>query len=190
MIESDNPSGIFNKRLLSGWSRIFSKKQDNKSKTDSGKGQKHGNLKPFPPNHFFSREELIFLSRNRAQCTLLQSWAVEKSLWAKSQSKEQDINDPQFFPPVQWQDGLMSTWVDSRATPDCMDQQADRLCRLQLEGYEIESDFVRMIDARACRSLLNNLFTKETGRDGSKQFIWVKSIVDKPGMDLALSLYP
>ena len=189
MIESDNPSGIFNKRLLSGWSRIFSNKQDNKSKTDSGKGQKHGNLKPFPPNHFFSKEELIFLSKNRAQCTLLQSWAVEKSLWAKSQSKGQDINDPQFFPPVQWQDGLMSTWIDSRATPDSIDQQADRLCRLQLEGYELESDFVRMIDARACRSLQNNLFTKETGRDGSKQFIWVKSIVDKPGMDLALSLY-
>ena len=134
MSENDNPAGIFCNRLLGGWSKIFGKKHDN------GKGEKQGHdhdklkLKPFPPNHFFSQEELCFLAKNQEQCSRLQSWALQMSLWARSKSNEQDRNNPQFFPAVQWQDGLMSTWIDSEARPDSIDQQADRLYQLQLDG--------------------------------------------------------
>ena len=89
MSENDNPTGIFGNRLLGGWSKIFGKKHDN------GKGEKQGHdhdklkLKPFPPNHFFSQEELCFLAKNQEQCSRLQSWALQMSLWARSKSNEQ-----------------------------------------------------------------------------------------------------
>lgn len=194
MSENDNPAGIFCNRLLGGWSKIFGKKHDN------GKGEKQGHdhdklkLKPFPPNHFFSQEELCFLAKNQEQCSRLQSWALQMSLWARSKSNEQDRNNPQFFPAVQWQDGLMSTWIDSEARPDSIDQQADRLYQLQLDGYKMDAAFVRMIEARACRSLVGNLFVDErqnetASRKGGKHFIWIEAVVDKPGEDLALSIY-
>lgn len=188
MSEHDRQPGLFGNRLLSGWGRVFGKKQDNE--TDSNPVQHQQKPKPFPANHFFSREELLFLSKNQEQCTLLQRWALGMSLWAKERSDEKKRNDPQFFPYVQWQDGLMSTWIGNKAIPDDIDKQADRLYQLQLEGYEMSADFVRMIEARACRSLVSCLFMAESPADKNektrKKFIWVSSVVDKPGEDLAL----
>lgn len=194
MSENDNPSGFFGNRLLGGWSKMFGKKHDNGKDEKPGHGHDNLKLKPFPSNHFFSQEELCFLAKNQEQCSRLQSWALQMSLWARSKSNERDRNNPQFFPAVQWQDGLMSTWIGSEATPDSIDQQADRLYQLQLDGYEMDATFVRMIEARACRSLVGNLFVDDrqdetAARKGGKHFIWIKAFVDKPGEDLALSIY-
>lgn len=187
MREHDIQSESFGNRLLSGWSRVFGKRRDNSSARDN-----HG-LKPFPANHFFSQEELVFLSKNQEQCTLLQRWALQMSLWARSRSDERNRDNPDLFPAVQWQEGLMSTWIDTEAIPDDIDQQADRLYQLQLDGYEMSPEFVRMIEARACRSLVSNLFVMETpeDKDGkcSRTFIRVNSVVDKAGEALALSVY-
>uniref|UniRef100_UPI0035A13FD1 ArdC-like ssDNA-binding domain-containing protein n=1 Tax=Prevotella heparinolytica TaxID=28113 RepID=UPI0035A13FD1 len=167
-------------------------KQD--SGTDKSPGQGNQGLKPFPDNHFFSREELAFLSRNQDQCTLLQQWALRMSLWAKDKSNATDKSDPQFFPYVQWQNGLMSTWIDSEVIPEDIDKQADRLYQLQLEGYELSDEYVRMIEARMCRSLVSTLFAREgkedkNGRKKAKGFIRVNSVVDKAGEGLALSVF-
>lgn len=188
MSEHDRQPGLFGNRLLGGWGRVFGKKQD--CETGKKTVEHQQKAKAFPANHFFSREELLFLSKNQEQCTLLQRWALGMSLWAKERSDEKERNDPQFFPYVQWQDGLMSTWIGNKATPDDIDKQADRLYQLQLEGYEMSPDFVRMIEARACRSLVSSLFMAESPADKNgknrKKFIWVSSVVDKPGEDLAL----
>lgn len=192
MRENDKPLGSFGHRFLNGWSKVFGQKQDNKSHAVSPKHDK--TLKPFPANHFFSIEELSFLAKNQEQCTLLERWALQLSLWAKSMSNDADKNNPQFFPAVQWQDGLMSTWIDAEARPDDIDQQADRLYQLQLEGYELSADFIRMIEARACRSLVSTLFICEETKEKDKgkeqnRFLWVRAVVDKPGEDLTLVIY-
>uniref|UniRef100_A0AB33IZP3 DUF1738 domain-containing protein n=1 Tax=Prevotella sp. GTC17254 TaxID=3236794 RepID=A0AB33IZP3_9BACT len=192
MRENDNLLGIFGNRLLNGWGKLFGKRRDGKE--TEGSVRYIENLKPFPANHFFSPEELRFLSNNQEQCTRLQGWALQMSLWAKSKSDERDRNNPQFFPAVQWQDGLMSTWIDSKVSPDSIDQQADRLCQLQLDGYEMSSDFIRMIEAKACRSLVGNLFMRkkherQTDLSDTKSFILVYSVVDKVGEVLALSVF-
>lgn len=191
MRENDSPSGIFGNRLLSGWSKIFGKKPGRETPCETNKDKLH--VRPFPENHFFSQEELLFLSKNQGQCTLLQGWALQMSLWAKSKSNEQDRNNPCFFPAVQWQDGLMSTWINSEAVPDNIDQQADRLYQLQLDDYEMDADFLRIIEARACRNLVGNYFINgdpegNIERKSNRNFIRIKGVVDNPGEDLALSL--
>lgn len=192
MRENDKLSTFFSNRLLSGWGRVFGKKQA--TATGNAPVQSSRGLKPFPDNHFFSREELAFLSRNQDQCTLLQQWALQMSLWAKDKSNAKVKSDPQFFPYVQWQNGLMSTWIDGEVVPEDIDKQADRLYQLQLEGYELSVEYVRMIEARMCRSLVSTLFVREgkqdkKGRRAAKGFIWVNSVVDKAGEGLALSVY-
>lgn len=171
-------------RLLSGWNRLFGNKQE----TD--KDNANTATKPFPANHFFSQEELLFLARNQGQCTNLQKWALQLSLWAKGKSNEHDRGNPQFMPAVQWQDGLMSTWIDQQAVPDEPDQQADRLLQLQLDGHELDAAFLRMIDARACRSLVGCLFGRcaNGNQKGEKRYLRVAAVVDKRGEELALAV--
>ena len=60
MSQSDNKKNLFHNHLLSGWSKIFGKNVEQSSeKTEVDNTKK----KPFPQNHFFSVEELSFLSK-------------------------------------------------------------------------------------------------------------------------------
>lgn len=64
MSQSDNKRNLFHNHLLSGWSKIFGKNVEQSSeKTEVDNTKK----KPFPQNHFFSVEELSFLSINQEQ---------------------------------------------------------------------------------------------------------------------------
>ena len=84
--------------------------------------------------------------------------ALEMSLWAKETLYDTDKHNSKFFPAVQWQDGLLSTWINSKPYAEDLDQQADRLYQLQLAGYELSEAYIRMIDARSCRTLVGSLF--------------------------------
>ena len=193
MSGSNHSKNLFHGSLLSGWNKMFGKKKDNvpgKVPTSANKGKK--GLKAFPENHFFSPEELSHLSKNQGLCTLLQRWALEKSLWAKEKSQKKD--DPLFFPSVEWQDGLLITWIDSKEVPEDIDQQADRLFQLQLEGYELSEHYVRMIDARACRTLVGSLFVGTAGKGRSKPkegqyYLRIRGVTDKSGEELSLSVF-
>lgn len=193
MSESKHSKNLFHGSLLSGWNKMFGKKKDNvpgKVPTSANKGKK--GLKAFPENHFFSPEELSHLSKNQELCTLLQRWALEKSLWAKEKSQKKD--DPRFFPSVEWQDGLLITWIDSKEVPEDIDQQADRLYQLQLEGYELTEHYGRMIDARACRTLAGSLFVGTAGKEDGKSkegqyYLRIKGVTDKAGEELSLSVF-
>ena len=70
-------------------------------------------------------------------------------------------HNSKFFPAVQWQDGLLSTWINSKPYAEDLDQQADRLYQLQLAGYELSEAYIRMIDARSCRTLVGSLFYRQ-----------------------------
>ena len=193
MSGSNHSKNLFHGSLLSGWNKMFGKKKDNvpgKVPTSANKGKK--GLKAFPENHFFSPEELSHLSKNQGLCTLLQRWALEKSLWAKEKSQKKD--DPLFFPSVEWQDGLLITWIDSKEVPEDIDQQADRLFQLQLEGYELSEHYVRMIDARACRTLVGSLFVGTAGKGHCKPkegqyYLRIRGVTDKSGEELSLSVF-
>lgn len=191
MKQSGNKNNLFHDHLLSGWNKIFGKKTEHTPSTAETSDTKK---KPFPPNHFFSIEELTFLSRNQAQQaqrTLLERWALEMSLWAKERCPERDKNDPKFFPAVQWQDGLLNTWINSKPYADDIDQQADRLYQLQLGGYELSEPYMRMIDARGCRTLVGSLFKDEAGDKGNPcrpRYMRVKDVIDKDGEPLSLHI--
>ena len=193
MSESNHSKNLFHGSLLSGWNKMFGKKKGNvpgKGPISANKGKK--GLKAFPENHFFSPEELSHLSKNQELCTLLQRWALEKSLWAKEKSQKKD--EPRFFPSVEWQDGLLITWIDSKEVPEDIDQQADRLYQLQLEGYELTEHHGRMIDARACRTLAGSLFVGTAGKeDGNSKegqyYLRIKGVTDKAGEELSLSVF-
>ena len=193
MSGSNHSKNLFHGSLLSGWNKMFGKKKDDvhgKGPTSANKGKK--GLKAFPENHFFSPEELSHLSKNQGLCTLLQRWALEKSLWAKEKSQKKD--DPLFFPSVEWQDGLLITWIDSKEEPEDIDQQADRLYQLQLEGYELSEHYVRMIDARACRTLVGSLFVGTAGKGHCKPkegqyYLRIRGVTDKSGEELSLSVF-
>lgn len=197
MSENDNRKNIFHDHLLSGWKKMFGRRVESIQKDISNirnTTKERKTLKPFPQNHFFSPEELLFLSNNQDQCTLLQRWALEMSKWAKEKCNDKDKSNPQFFPSVQWQDGLLSAWIDSKLYSNDIDQQADRLYQLQLEGYELDDTFKRMIEARACRTLVGNLFVDErkrrsTSSDKDKHYFWIKGIIDKSEENLSLSVY-
>lgn len=190
MNESNNSKNLFHSGLLSGWGKMFGKKKDKTADGAIQISKAKKDLKPFPENHFFSPEELSHLSKNQELCTLLQRWALEKSLWSKEKSQKKD--DPQFFPSVEWQDGLLITWIDSKEIPEDIDQQADRLYQLQLEGYELNDHYTHLIDARACRTLVGSLFVGEHEKEAKKAkqyYLGVKGIIDKTGEELSLSVW-
>ena len=187
MSQSDNKKNLFHNHLLSGWSKIFGKNVEQSSeKTEVDNTKK----KPFPQNHFFSVEELSFLSINQKQHTLLERWALEMSLWAKERCNDTDKHNSKFFPAVQWQDGLLSTWINSKPYAEDLDQQADRLYQLQLAGYELSEAYIRMIDARSCRTLVGSLFIdnrkdNETSHNKNR-YMRVKEVIDKDREPLSL----
>lgn len=202
MTTNENNTETFSGRFLSGWGKIFGKKQVQKDKeTPISNEESKEKKKPFPPNDFFNQEYLRFLNDNPEQCnTPLRRWALQMSLWAKSKCKAQNIaND--YFPNVRWHDGLLSTFIDMEYVCDDIDKQAERLYQLQLEGYELEETFVRMIDARACRLLKNCLFEKIAKQERNQEnnptnhqtknssFIEVQEVIDQAGKELSLLIH-
>lgn len=112
------------------------------------------------------------------------------SLWAKERCKDTDKHNSKFFPAVQWQDGLLSTWINSKPYTEDLDQQADRLYQLQLAGYELSEAYIRMIDARSCRTLVGSLFIdnrkdNETSHNKNR-YMRVKEVIDKDREPLSL----
>lgn len=201
MATNNSNSETFGSRFLSGWGKIFGKKQVNKNKVSSiSNEESKEEKKPFPSNDFFDQEYLRFLNDNPEQCnTPLRRWALQMSLWAKSKSKNKHLVE--YFPNVRWHDGLLSTFIDMEYVCDDIDKQAERLYQLQLEGYEMDETFVRMIDARACRLLKNNLFEKNATQGESQDsnlisnqtknnsFIEVQEVIDQAGKELSLLIH-
>lgn len=112
------------------------------------------------------------------------------SLWAKERCNDTDKHNSKFFPAVQWQDGLLGTWINSKPYTEDLDQQADRLYQLQLAGYELSEAYIRMIDARSCRTLVGSLFIdnrkdNETSHNKNR-YMRVKEVIDKDREPLSL----
>lgn len=130
-------------RFLQGWQQLF-----------GGSMEKAPTLKPFPKNHFYSPEELEYLSHSDKVSTIEQ-WAIATGKWAFEQGKNK-TEIP--FAPVKWQDGLMATWIDGRLTPDPISRQAEKLSLLEEHGFDVPERYENIIKDYEASRLLGKYF--------------------------------
>lgn len=134
-------------KFLQGWQQLF--------------GADHGDgLKPFPESHFYSPEELEFLS-TKDKLSTVEQWAVAKGRWAYAQSREKLSDTP--FTSVKWQDGLMATYIDGRLTPDTTSRQAEKLMILKEQGYGIPEKYENIITDYEANRLIGKHFSNPEG---------------------------
>lgn len=134
-------------RFLQGWQQIFGGDRQE---------EVQNKVKSFPQNRYFRPEELDFLSNNR-NLTTIEKWAVATGKWAFEQSKDK-FSDCKYA-SVQWQDGLMATWVDGRIIPDTPSRQAEKLALLKEEGFEIPDKYEKVITNYEASRLVGNYFS-------------------------------
>lgn len=137
--------------FLSGWQKLF------------GRAKEHTTpkAKPFPKNHFYSPEELEYLSQNK-EGSLIDQWAVSLGKWAFEQGK--DKSSPTKFAAVKWQNGLMATWIDGKLTPDTKDRQIGRLLLLKERGYELPERYENMVQDNEAQSLVGKYFVSNNDK--------------------------
>lgn len=137
--------------FLSGWQKLF------------GGAKEHTTpkVKPFPKNHFYSPEELEYLSQNK-EGSLIDQWAVSIGKWAFEQGK--DKSSPTKFAAVKWQNGLMATWIDGKLTPDTKDRQIGRLLLLKERGYELPERYENMAQDYEAQSLVGKYFVSNNDK--------------------------
>lgn len=92
-------------RLKKGWNSLF-------------KNSLNEALKPFPKDHFFTREEIEFLNCSKGELTLLEKWALQLSNWAKDKAECAPT-----LPAVKWQNGQLTTWIGGNEVMESNSQQ-------------------------------------------------------------------
>lgn len=159
--------------FLSGWQKLF------------GGAKEHTTpkAKPFPKNHFYSPEELEYLSQNK-EGSLIDQWAVSLGKWAFEQGK--DKSSPTKFAAVKWQNGLMATWIDGKLTPDTKDRQIGRLLLLKERGYELPERYENMAQDYEAQSLVGKYFVSNNDKSIIKidSYDRGKLIFDAPSLVL------
>ena len=159
--------------FLSGWQKLF------------GGAKEHTTpkVKPFPKNHFYSPEELEYLSQNK-EGSLIDQWAVSIGKWAFEQGK--DKSSPTKFAAVKWQNGLMATWIDGKLTPDTKDRQIGRLLLLKERGYELPERYENMAQDYEAQSLVGKYFVSNNDKSIIKidSYDRGKLIFDAPSLVL------
>lgn len=138
-------------RLLQGWQKILGGTSE----------ESRPSVKPFPKNRFYTPEELNFLSKSEEEISTIDKWAVATGKWAFEQSKGRASDS--LFAPVQWQDGLMATWIDGRLTPDSQSRQAEKLALLKEEGFDIPQKYENVITNYEANRLVGNYFASNDG---------------------------
>lgn len=138
-------------RFFQGWQTLLNGQKEQKES------------KAFPGNHFYSPEELHFISNNPTASTL-DKWALA----ASRHGYEQSLNKPKggyALVPVQWQDGLMGTWIDGKIVEDTAANQAAKLSLLEEEGYVLPQKMKAFLTRLEEKKLVG---TYHSSLDGSK----------------------
>lgn len=138
------------KNILQGWTNIF-----------NGKSEQDGTrLKDMPENHFYTPEELEYLSQSK-DADIIDRWAIAagKAAYQQSRNKGESMLP---FKPVKWVDGLMVTWIDGKLVPDDIKQQAEKLSILKTEGYDIPEKYGKIIKEYEANSLVGNYFKEDS----------------------------
>lgn len=158
-------------RFVLGWQSIFSKGES------SGK-------KPFPKDHFFSSEEIDFLTSSKEELNILEKWAVQMSKWARDKAQWDKK-----LPGVKWKDGILTTWIDGVPQTDTKTKQAERLQIMKAEGYHIPSLYESIIEDKVGTDLVGKLFKDTSNRKNPTVMVDVYYRDNQQNPTVAISSY-
>ena len=163
--------GILN-RLVQGWQQMVG---------SIARNDRFAAEKPFPPNKFYSPEELNFLDQENADnLTEVDKWALALSKQEFSKSgKKADLP----FVPVQWTDGLLSTYHNGKVKHDDISSQAERLMLLKVNGYELPAKYNLFLDNYEAAKLEGSIFKLKD----EQSFLQIESVDKRPGQSPVLN---
>lgn len=136
-------------RFLQGWGQLF------------GGSKKAPQPKPFPGDRFFYREELEFLSNKKEPLTPIEKWAVEAG--SKAFAKEYGSNTRPGFNHVQWQGGIMSSYINGHPVQDNEYEQVMKLKELKSLGYVLPEEQLDKIREYEAKDIVGNYFKTNNG---------------------------
>lgn len=136
-------------RFLQGWGQLFS-------------GSKNvPQPKPFPGDRFFYPEELAYLSKTGEPLSQIEKWAVEAGKKAYIESFGSTARPG--FNHVQWQGGIMSSYVKGLPVADNENEQVAKLKELKALNYILPDKQLDIIRKYEARDILDRYFKTNNG---------------------------
>ncbi|WOZ84036.1 ArdC-like ssDNA-binding domain-containing protein [Segatella copri] len=136
-------------RFLQGWGQLF------------GGSKNAPQPKPFPGDRFFYPEELAYLSKTGEPLTQIEKWAVEAGKKAYIESFGSTARPG--FNHVQWQGGIMSSYVKGLPVADNETEQVAKLKELKAQNYILPDKQLDIIRKYEARDILDRHFKTNNG---------------------------
>lgn len=136
-------------RFLQGWGQLF------------GGIKNTPQPKPFPGDRFFYPEELAYLSKTGEPLSQIEKWAVEAGRKAYIESFGSTAR--QGFNHVQWQGGIMSSYVKGLPVADNETEQVAKLKELKVQNYILPDNQLDIIRKYEARDILDRYFKTNNG---------------------------
>lgn len=136
-------------RFLQGWGQLF------------GGSKNAPQPKPFPGDRFFYPEELAYLSKTGEPLSQIEKWAVEAGKKAYIESFGSTARPG--FNHVQWQGGIMSSYVKGLPVADKETEQVAKLKELKAQNYILPDQQLDIIRKYEARDILDRYFKTNNG---------------------------
>lgn len=136
-------------RFLQGWGQLF------------GGIKNTPQPKPFPGDRFFYPEELAYLSKTGEPLSQIEKWAVEAGRKAYIESFGSTARPG--FNHVQWQGGIMSSYVKGLPVADNETGQVAKLKELKAQNYILPDKQLDIIRKYEARDILDRYFKTNIG---------------------------
>lgn len=136
-------------RFLQGWGQLF------------GGSKNAPQPKPFPGDCFFYPEELAYLSKTGEPLSQIEKWAVEAGRKAYIESFGSTARPG--FNHVQWQGGIMSSYVKGLPVADNETEQVAKLKELKAQNYILPDNQLDIIRKYEARDILDRYFKTNNG---------------------------
>lgn len=136
-------------RFLQGWGQLF------------GGTKNAPHPKPFPGDRFFYPEELAYLSKTGEPLSQIEKWAVEAGKKAYIESFGSTARPG--FNHVQWQGGIMSSYVKGLPVADNETEQVAKLKELKVQNYILPDKQLDIIRKYEARDILDRYFKTNNG---------------------------
>ena len=136
-------------RFLQGWGQLF------------GGSKNAPQPKPFPGDRFFYPEELAYLSKTGEPLSQIEKWAVEAGKKAYIESFGSTARPG--FNHVQWQGGIMSSYVKGLPVADKETEQVAKLKELKAQNYILPDKQLDIIRKYEARDILDRYFKTNNG---------------------------
>lgn len=136
-------------RFLQGWGQLF------------GGSKNAPQPKLFPGDRFFYPEELAYLSKTGEPLSKIEKWAVEAGKKAYIESFGSTARPG--FNHVQWQGGIMSSYVKGLPVADNETEQVAKLKELKAQNYILPDKQLDIIRKYEARDILDRYFKTNNG---------------------------